>query len=610
MSKQNLIDERHITNAIIFLEGKKLDFISLNLEQSFTQHHTFSLVMDFDKMKKEFINNPVEQLELIGKTIKIELQQGNDNANAYEFKGIITHVFEEDQEGKHGFLVIEGSDPSILLEGGKRIDIHSQTTLQEIFNELHSEIPTESLSCVNQPNYSGTIPFLMQYKESNWLFLQRLSLLFGETLFYSGMDLIFGSYSDWETTKLVYDRELTRIRFGSRFRAPEPSISQYLVGDDIFLNQKILSRNHSNEWLNEILEKNKNLNKLQITKTFSEAVVEDQASLDEIGKQQEDSNATQTAYIEGESKTCDPRIGRLITILMPENISEKKNLGTYRIVKVKHTIDQNHRYHCHFEAIPASLKQVPIPNFQFPILNSMMALVTDNNDPENNGRVQVEFPFCSWKKCETWLRVMTPDAGSSNDAEKNRGIVFIPEKGDQVMIGFEMGDPNRPYVMGSLFHGKNSMGGSDDNHIKSIITRSGHTIKFDDSEDSCGIQIKDKNGNLIHLDTNGKSISIKAAENISLTAKNISLTASENLSASAEYNINIQANENINILAEKSHHLTAEESVTNIQETYLVEGKCLNLSGEEIRMDSREKDMDLRSGKKVNVQSSEKVNLL
>ena len=51
----------------------------------------------------------------------------------------------------------------------------------------------------------------------------------------------------------------------------------------------------------------------------------------------------------------------------------------------------------------------------------------------------------------SWIRVLTPDAGSSGKVSSNRGFVFIPEKGDQVMIGFHYNDPNRPYVQGSLF---------------------------------------------------------------------------------------------------------------------------------------------------------------
>jgi hypothetical protein len=127
----------------------------------------------------------------------------------------------------------------------------------------------------------------------------------------------------------------------------------------------------------------------------------------------------------------------------------------------------------------------------------MLAEVTDNADPENLGRVQVQFAWQkSRNKTTNWIRVRSLDAGSSETVSKNRGFVFVPEIGDQVMVDFELGDPCRPYVSGSMFHRNNGKGGNADNHIKTIVTRSGHTIEFDDSEDSTwGFTIKDKEKN-------------------------------------------------------------------------------------------------------------------
>lgn len=66
----------------------------------------------------------------------------------------------------------------------------------------------------------------------------------------------------------------------------------------------------------------------------------------------------------------------------------------------------------------------------------------------------------------SWIRVMTPDAGSSDAVSKNRGLVFIPEKDDIVLVGFRYGDPNRPFVFGSLFNGITGTGGGSGNKKK------------------------------------------------------------------------------------------------------------------------------------------------
>ena len=101
-----------------------------------------------------------------------------------------------------------------------------------------------------------------------------------------------------------------------------------------------------------------------------------------------------------------------------------------------------------------------------------------------------------------WVRVMTPDGGSSSDVKSNRGFVFIPEVGNQVLLDFRHGDPARPYVLGSLFNGTTGRGGLEDNHKKSLTTRSGHTLSFDDNVNGgLSIIFKDVVGNRICLNS-------------------------------------------------------------------------------------------------------------
>ncbi|WP_241693983.1 phage baseplate assembly protein V, partial [Capnocytophaga canis] len=112
-----------------------------------------------------------------------------------------------------------------------------------------------------------------------------------------------------------------------------------------------------------------------------------------------------------------------------------------------------------------------------------------------------------------WIRVMTPDAGGSDKVSKNRGFVAIPEIGDQVMVGFIHNHPDRPYVMGSLFHGKVGSGGGSGNNVKSLSSKSGHTIELNDAG---GITIRDKSGgDMIVLDGTNK-ITVTSTQTIEL----------------------------------------------------------------------------------------------
>ena len=73
-----------------------------------------------------------------------------------------------------------------------------------------------------------------------------------------------------------------------------------------------------------------------------------------------------------------------------------------------------------------------------PLAETQMATVLSNADPQGKGRVRVRMNWQTDGMQTGWVRVMTPDGGSSSDVKSNRGFVFIPEVGDQVLLGFRM----------------------------------------------------------------------------------------------------------------------------------------------------------------------------
>ncbi len=78
---------------------------------------------------------------------------------------------------------------------------------------------------------------------------------------------------------------------------------------------------------------------------------------------------------------------------------------------------------------------------RMPLAETQMATVLSNADPHGAGRVQVRMNWQTDNMRTSWVRVMTPDGGGSKDVKSNRGFVFIPEVGDQVLLGFRHGDP-------------------------------------------------------------------------------------------------------------------------------------------------------------------------
>lgn len=122
---------------------------------------------------------------------------------------------------------------------------------------------------------------------------------------------------------------------------------------------------------------------------------------------------------------------------------------------------------------------------------------------------------------------------STGAITQNRGYVAIPEVGDQVMVGFVHNHPDRPFVMGGMFHGGTALGGGSGNSVKSIMTRSGHKVIFTEDE---SIIITDKSGNEIHLDTTGSNITITAPETMTLNCKNMNINVAENMNTTVGSN--------------------------------------------------------------------------
>jgi len=294
---------------------------------------------------------------------------------------------------------------------------------------------------------------------------------------------------------------------------------------------------------------------------------------------------------------------------MPNTMSKAAELGTYRITKVVHEFTQNDRYECRFEGIPADLKSYPLLDVEMPVAVSEIGTVISNADPDGQGRVRVEFPFAEDRVSDTWFRVMSLNAGLTRDEKKNRGMVFIPEAGDQVMMCFEGGDPNRPYVTGSMFHGKSGQGGGQNNHLKSIISLCNHTLELDDSPETLGITLKDKKGNSFHIDTKGGNIDITALNTITLNAKNISLNASENLSGYAGKNINMHADKDIGHIAGDDYQVSSNNIYTQASTDSMHTAKKYEAIAEKLRVDSTDENLELASNKEVDVQSAKKVRL-
>ena len=166
------------------------------------------------------------------------------------------------------------------------------------------------------------------------------------------------------------------------------------------------------------------------------------------------------------------------------------------------------------------------------------ALVSDVVDPDGLGRVKVRLPWspdAGHGVYEAWARLATLMAG------RDHGSWFIPDVDDEVLVSFEAGDPRRPYVVGALWNGQDSppesMDAAGRNQIKSITTRNGVRVTFDDTDGREALIMETPGGQTIVLQDGPGSIEIRDANGNSVTMETAGIT----VNAAAKVTINAGA---------------------------------------------------------------------
>ncbi|MBW4735367.1 type VI secretion system tip protein VgrG, partial [Prevotella melaninogenica] len=292
----------------------------------------------------------------------------------------------------------------------------------------------------------------------------------------------------------------------------------------------------------------------------------------------------ETHYITAESQVPTLRVGSVVSLYSSflervGNLSEE-SLGNFIIIEITHEVSQGSYYKNRFKAIPATIKAMPSPKVRMPLAETQMATVLSNADPEGKGRVRVRMNWQTDGMQTSWVRVMTPDGGSSSDVKSNRGFVFIPEVGDQVLLGFRHGDPARPYVMGSLFNGTTGGGGGQGNNCKSLTTRSGSSLKLDDSAGS--VTLHDKGGVSMNFDGGGNStLNAKATHSVN-AGSNASVNVGKGkclLNMDSAGNITLDGNSTITLSVKSSKIIINESSITLESPNIYVKGTTQTVVG-------------------------------
>lgn len=495
----------------VTVKGEEQKFVSLHLRQGFNRHHTFTVVVNYLSPNNTFQQTPEKFIGYIGETASISFVH-RQTGESYDFEGIITQVEMVGSMGETGGVAIHGTSPTILYENNRTLDSWMDQSLSTIIKEVTQEYGKVNL--VSNPKYATPIPYMAQYNESVFDFMNRLSALYGEWFYYDGTKVYFGKPDRDNTEKIVYDMDLEEVRLVANLVPGKSARYDYVAQENKQHNADTPAKPDGMNDLQSIAHSCSEKAYTAKTTSAADPHVTDKAELDEQMRIVKNASGANLLNIKGIGKTCRIRIGEIIDVSFPDRM-KLPPLGKFRIVGIEHEVRRDGHYSNSFVGVPDGTVHIPVPDAKRPLALPELATVKENNDDKGQGRVKVAFDWQKNGKTTNWIRVQTPNAGVSGAVPKNRGWVFVPEVGDQVMVSYEHGNPDRPYVTGSVFHFGSGKGGDKNNKVKSIITRSGNAIVFDDETGS--IVITDQTGKQLIMLDGTDAITVMAKKSITLT---------------------------------------------------------------------------------------------
>lgn len=575
-------------------EGVAETFQFLNLYESIGNHHRFELKLPGRRFGQG--GGTASWRELVGRRIYIEITPADENLTygSKVFSGLITGLSLAKTYGPQGSVVLKGGSPTLLLDDDPHMDMFSRQPLQRIVEQQLSDYPANLLRPQVNPITTDPLEYIVQYKENTWQLLQRLASEYGEWLFYDGQQLVFGRYSP-NTLSLTHDMELDQFSLQLGVRPANMQLTGYDYSGDQSPTSNSSSHLPSdiNAHSRTVLEASQSLfsrqGRYKPNHTLNGNIGK---RINQIASRQSTSTVAGMVHLNGNCHHPGLSMGTHVSVA--ETLYGKEDYGDYMLTEVHHRCDSEGNYSNSFRGIPAD---VAMPSFQLeaqPRAEAQSAVVIDNNDPDDLGRVRVRF---RWQQSgmTPWLRMLSPAGGDG------KGFHMIPEKGEEVWVDFEDGHPELPYVSGTARNGSSPSGnGTPKNDIKSIRTRSGHTVELNDGEGGESITIKDKNGNSIRMNTKKKSITITAPEDMTLNAKNMEMNIQEDLT------VNVGKNKTERI--KENHNLEAKNSTTKILKNKKVRsGEKTEQQAGELTVHTSTGEMVLDGTGKVIIQSKDRI---
>ena len=586
-------------NSFCTINGEDYKLSSYSLSQESLQPMLLSFSIEKEN-KIETQSDVVfaDTTQLIGKsfeinvsTIKTSHEDGNAKPQkAFVFKGMIIDVSASRATASTQTASVTVATWDALLQNAPHCRSFENMALKDIIESVLK--PYSDIKSKISPRFKDKIPYIVQYNQSDYAFISMLAVRFGEWMYNTGETFIFGEIEDpGSSANLEYpggslmSYNLHQSMTSFSFNHLLPDYYQYGKEKAILKESaQGIADGTVNNWTdkayNASIQRFKNEQIAVLNAGGFDGGKEDEGSdsiLDYSLKIEALGKKTGIMTVHGFSKLAMLKIGQ--TFLIRDNVQNKSGESkdveqkALKVIGINHSFDYRQEYSNSFTAIPVACNYPSYSDADvFPSAPQQRAKVVENKDEQKLGRIRVQFPWqeIQSKEMKTpWLRIAVPYAGAS------KGYQFVPEIGEEVMVGFEMNNAERPYIIGSFYNGGNgkpdenwAVSKEEDgttNNIKAIRTRNGHTILFNDKGDAGLLEIYDNKNNTYHitLSADDKKITIYSAGNVEVVAKNnINVSAEGNIDVVAKGDIGVNADGNIGIKSKGNISMEAKKEVS------------------------------------------------
>jgi len=551
--ENKLISEINIEDKVIS------HFLSFTLHQEFNAHHYFELHFNHDQMGMPGMISLDDSRDFVGKTLTASFGYSADKLQ--NFIGMVTRVELTQSHGYHGVIVVSGYSPTILIDRGEDLGSYLGKDLNTIVKLATSDVPSNDLRIVANASREEEIDYIIQYRESDFAFLNRLSGEYYEWFYYDGRQLNFGKPDEQKEVALFYGRDVQQLQYAIAVGPIKHKRFAYNPQKDEMLQSESTGQLQGSKDLSHAIEVSNSM----YSKMFNQQSlirVDTNSDIKSHVTNEEKANISELLKINASGDNAELGIGNIAEITMSirqEIAFATETLGKFLITSISHTIDGTGKYHNTFEGLAATTERLLVKNFDKPSPDMQLADVLENDDPQGQGRIKVRFKWqCQVNNPTEWLRVVSPNAGNG-DMGKNRGFHVIPEVGDQVVVGFEEGNVARPVVMGSVYHSNSGdSSGFKNSDIKGLTSRKGSALTFDDKGHHLELGTNDKN--YVKIENVGGTLTAESVDKIVLKTGSSSITMTkEGTITLVGTNINIIGTNSINANAENEGIADTEE---------------------------------------------------